>query len=70
MPPDRWAGKIRIRIPGEGVREIDCLSFQKKNPATGTENDFTFQYGTVDGKTGRWLTPMPTVTHWLKFLDR
>ena len=70
LPPDRWLGTIRVRIPGEGVLELDCLGFQKKNPVTGTENDFVFQYGVLNGKTGKWITPIPTVTHWLKLVDR
>jgi hypothetical protein len=70
LPPDRWIGKIRVRVPGRGVRELDCLGFQRKHPVTGAENHFAYQYGTVDGKTGRWGTPIPTVTHWLKLVDR
>jgi hypothetical protein len=48
---------------------MEGVVFQKKNPTTGGENDFTCQHGTVDGKTGEWRTPPGTVTHWFKFVD-
>jgi hypothetical protein len=69
LPPDRWIGRIKVRFPVEGVIEKDCLGFQKKNPITDAENDFTYQHGTVDGRTGKWLTPRGTVTHWRKLVD-
>jgi hypothetical protein len=51
------------------VEQIEALKAEGANER-GEENEFTFQYGTLDGKTGRWLTPIPTVTHWLKLVDR
>jgi hypothetical protein len=68
LPPDHWIGKIRIRVAG-AILEKDCLGFRKKNPISGVENDFTYQHGTVDGQTGKWLTPPGTVTHWLKLVE-
>ena len=68
LPPDRWIGTIKVRFPSY-VSEMECVGFQKKNPITGAENDFTYQHGAVDGKTGEWLTPPGTVTHWFKLVD-
>jgi len=68
LPPDGWAGKILVRVQGQGVVEKECLIFRKNSP-TGAENDFTYQHGTLDGRTGR-ITPQSTVTHWLKLVDR
>ena len=50
LPPDRWIGRIKVRFPVEGVLEKDCLGFQRRDPITGAENDFTYQHGTFDGK--------------------
>jgi hypothetical protein len=68
LPPDGWTGTIKVRFPSY-VSEMVAVVFQKKNPMTGAENDFTYQHGTVDGKTGEWLTPPGTVTHWFKLVD-
>jgi hypothetical protein len=68
LPPDGWVGKILVRVPGQGVVEKQCLMFRKKSP-TGVENDFTYQHGILEGRTGT-ITPPSTVTHWLKLVDR
>jgi hypothetical protein len=68
LPPDRWIGTIKVRLQHH-VSEMECLGFQKKNPMTGVVNDFTYQHGIVDEKTGEWLTPPGTVTHWFKVVD-
>ena len=60
LPPDCWIGRIKVRFSVEGVLEKDCLGFQRKNSITGAENDFTYQHGAVDGRTGKWRTPPGT----------
>src|SRR5258708_19750051 len=40
LPPDGWAGKILVRVQGQGVVEKECLIFRKNSP-TGAEIDFT-----------------------------
>jgi hypothetical protein len=68
LPPDRWIGTIKVRFPHR-VSELECLGFQKNDPITGVVNNFTYQHGTVNGKTGEWNTPLGTVTHWFKVVD-
>jgi hypothetical protein len=68
-PPDGWVGDILVQIQGQGTVEKQCLIFRKRSPATGEENSFMYQHGTLDGRTGR-ITPQSTVTHWLKLVDR
>jgi hypothetical protein len=51
LPPDRWTGPIKVRFSNR-VSEMECLSFQEKNPAIGAENDFAYQtwsYGWENG---------------------
>lgn len=67
LPPDGWTGQIKGVFPGERS-EKQCLLFQKKDPITGVENHFVYQYGIVDGKTGKVSTP-GKVTHWLKIIE-
>jgi hypothetical protein len=68
LPPDGWTGTIKVRFPSY-ASEMEDVVFQKKNPVTGAENDFTYQHGTVDGVKGEWRTPPGTVTHWFKVVD-
>jgi hypothetical protein len=48
---------------------MECVVFQKKNPMTGAENDFTYQHGTAGGKIGERRTTPGAVTHWFKLVD-
>jgi hypothetical protein len=61
LPPDRWVGRIKIRV-AQGHLEKECLGFQKKNPITGAENDFTYQHGILDGQTDKLVIPPGAVT--------
>jgi hypothetical protein len=62
-------GPARLKSDSELRFGDGSVVFQKKNPVTGAENDFTYQHGTVDAKTGEWRTPPGTVTHWFKLVD-
>jgi hypothetical protein len=68
LPPDGWIGTIKVRFPSY-ASEMESVAFHKKNPTTGAENDFTYQHGTSNGKTGEWRTTPGTVTHWFKVVD-
>lgn len=69
LPQDGWIGRIKVRFPTEGILQKECLGFQRKDRVTGAENDFTYQHGTIDSKTGKWKNPPGTVTHWLKIVE-